>query len=166
MDDFSTQYDEVEDTMKGRYLTFILGQEQYGLEIRAVIEIIGMQNITVVPDLPDYMKGVINLRGKIIPVIDVRMKFKKPIVDYNDRTCIIIMEIGDMPVGLIVDKVADVLNIPDENIVPPPDGKTGFSNRYVKGIGKVGNDVKLLIDSDKFLSVEESDHINVMSSAI
>jgi purine-binding chemotaxis protein CheW len=159
MNELGMQYEPVEDTMQGKYLTFVLDQEHYGLEIRVVTEIIGMQNITVVPDLPEFMKGVINLRGKIIPVIDVRMKFKKPPQPYHDRTCIIIVEIGDMPVGLIVDRVAEVLNIPDENIVAPPDGKTGFSNRYLQGIGKVGNEVKLLLDSNRLLSLAETDQL-------
>ncbi len=148
--------DENEDTLTGKYLTFNLGQEVYGLEIRVVTEIVGMQNITEVPDLPFYMKGVINLRGKIIPVIDAGMKFGRPPVDYHDRTCIIIMEIENALIGLIVDKVNEVIVIPDESVVPPPDGKTGFSNQFVKGIGMVGNEMKLLIDSFRIFSREFS----------
>lgn len=147
---------ENEDTVTGKYLTFNLGREVYGLEIRVVTEIVGMQNITEVPDLPVYMRGVINLRGKIIPVIDAGIKFGRPAVAYHDRTCIIIMEIENALIGLIVDKVNEVIDIPDENIVPPPDGKTGFSNQFVKGIGMVGNDMKLLIDSFKIFSRELS----------
>lgn len=147
---------ENEDTVTGKYLTFNLGREVYGLEIRVVTEIVGMQNITEVPDLPVYMRGVINLRGKIIPVIDAGIKFGRPAVAYHDRTCIIIMEIENALIGLIVDKVNEVIDIPDENIVPPPDGKTGFSNQFVKGIGMVGNDMKLLIDSFKIFSREFS----------
>lgn len=141
--------DENEDTLANKYLTFNLGQEVYGMEISMVTEIVGMQSITEMPDLPPYMKGVINLRGKIIPVLDAGMKFGKPPVVYHDRTCIIIMEIDNTQIGLIVDKVNEVTDIPDEKVVPPPDGKTGFSNQFIKGIAINGEDVKLLIDCQK-----------------
>lgn len=149
----------VEDTQKGKFLTFFIGKEAYGIEIKHVTEIIGIQEITEVPELPVYVKGIINLRGKIIPVMDVRLRFSmKPMV-YNDRTCIIVIDIQDISIGLIVDNVAEVLDISDENIVPPPDIKTGFQNRYVKGIGKVGSEVKLLIDCDKLLSDDDREAI-------
>jgi len=135
-----------EDTQKGKYLTFIIGKEVYGIEIKYVMEIIGMQQITEVPELPEYIKGIINLRGKIIPVLDVRLRFKKEPMEYNDRTCIIVVDIKDVSVGLIVDSVAEVVSIPEENIVPPPEANTGFNNRYIKQIGKVGDEVKLLLD--------------------
>lgn len=152
--------DEMEDTQKGKFLTFALGKEDYGIEIRYVTEIIGIQSITEVPELPDYVKGIINLRGKIIPVIDVRLRFKKPAVEYNDRTCIVVIDIKEVYVGLIVDTVAEVIAIADQNIVPPPDSKTGFHNRYIKGIGKVENEVKLLLDCEKLLADEEMDAIS------
>ncbi len=101
-----------EDSQKGKFLTFVLDKEEYGLEIRYVTEIIGLQVITLVPELPDYVKGIINLRGKIIPVIDVRMRFKKAMREYDDRTCIVVVEIKNISVGLIVDTVAEVLTIP------------------------------------------------------
>ena len=144
-----------EDTQKGRFLTFALGKEDYGIEIIYVTEIIGIQAITEVPELPDYIKGIINLRGKIIPVMDVRLRFKKTPIDYNDRTCIIVIDIKDIAIGLIVDTVSEVISIQDENIVPPPSLKTGFQNKYVKGIGKVGNDVKLLLDCERILGEDE-----------
>jgi purine-binding chemotaxis protein CheW len=140
-----------EDTQKGKFLTFYVGDEVYGIEIYHVTEIIGIQDITEVPGLPDYIRGIINLRGKIIPVIEVRFRFKKKAVPYNDRTCIIVIDIKDISVGLIIDSVSEVLNISDENIVPPPDIKTDIRNNYVKGIGKVGNDVKLLLDCEKLI---------------
>ena len=149
-----------EDTQKGKFLTFSVGKEAYGIEIKFVTEIIGIQDITEVPELPDYVKGIINLRGKIIPVIDVRLRFKKDLKEYNDRTCIVVIDIKEISIGLIVDNVAEVINIDDENIVPPPDIKTGFHNRYVRGIGKVGNQVKLLLDCDKLLSDEDLNNIN------
>ena len=141
-----------EDTQHGKFLTFQLGNEVYGIEIRYVTEIIRIQQITYVPEVPKYVKGIINLRGKVIPVIDVRLKFGKPPVDYDDRTCIIVIDINDTQIGLIVDCVSEVLNISDDNIVPPPSYKTGFQNKYIKGIGKVGNAVKLLLDCEKIIS--------------
>jgi purine-binding chemotaxis protein CheW len=149
-----------EDTQKDKFLTFILGNETYGLDIRYVTEIIGIQPITEVPELPDYVRGIINLRGKIIPVIDVRLRFKKPFRDYNDRTCVIVVDIDETSIGMIVDSVAEVLSIPEGDIVPPPSSSTGFSNRYIKGLGKVGDDVKLLLDCAKLLSQEEMDKLS------
>jgi purine-binding chemotaxis protein CheW len=148
-----------EDTQKGRFLTFSIGKENYGIEISYVTEIIGMQPITVVPELPLYIKGIINLRGKIIPVLDVRLKFKREPKEYNDRTCIIVVDIMDISIGLIVDEVSEVISIEEENIVPPPSVKAGFHNHYVKGIGKVNNDIKLLLDCNKLINEEEIDEI-------
>jgi len=150
-----------EDTQKGKFLTFSIGKEAYGFEIKYVTEIIGIQEITEVPELPVYVKGIINLRGKIIPVMDVRLRFKKVAIEYNDRTCIVVIDIHDISIGLIVDHVVEVLVIPPENIVPPPAVKTGFHNRYIKGIGKVDNEVKLLLDCDKLLNDEEVDTLSV-----
>jgi purine-binding chemotaxis protein CheW len=147
-----------EDTQKGKFLTFIVGHEVYGIEIRYVTEIIGIQAITAVPELPGYIRGIINLRGKIIPVMDVRLRFKKEFREYNDRTCVIVVDINEISVGLIVDGVAEVMVIPDEDIVPPPQVNKG-QNRYIKAIGKVGNDVKLILDCDKLLSDEELEKI-------
>lgn len=145
---------EEEDTQKGKFLTFSLGLEFYGIEIKYVTEIIGIQAITEVPELPDYVKGIINLRGKIIPVMDVRLRFKKPPQDYNDRTCIIIIDVKETDIGLIVDSVSEVLEIPEEEIVSPPEVNKN-QNRYIKAIGKVGEDVKLILDCFKLLNDEE-----------
>lgn len=146
-----------EDTQKGKYLTFALGAEVYGIEIRHVTEIIGMQAVTEVPDLPEYVKGIINLRGKIIPVIDVRLRFKKPVKEYNDRTCIVVIEVKGIAVGLIVDTVAEVLSIAEQDIAPPPQLNNGsYHQRFTKAIGKVGNDVKLILDCDRLLSDDEA----------
>lgn len=150
-----------EDTQKGKFLTFVLGNEVYGLEIQYVTEIIGgMQAITEVPELPTYVKGIINLRGKIIPVIDVRLRFNKAPKDYTDRTCVVVIEIHDISVGLIVDAVAEVMNIPEEDIVPPPEVSKGVQNRYIRGIGKVGNEVKLLLDCEKLISEKEVEELS------
>lgn len=148
-----------EDTQKGRFLTFSLDAEVYGIEIRYVTEIIGIQAITQIPELPDYVKGIINLRGKIIPVMDVRLRFKKEPRAYNDRTCVIVIDIQEISIGLIVDSVAEVITIPEENMVEPPQMSKGISNRYIKKIGKMGNDVKLLLDCEKLLSEDEAEKL-------
>jgi purine-binding chemotaxis protein CheW len=152
--------DSVEDTQKGRFLTFSVGKESYGIEIRYVKEIIGIQEITEIPELPNYIKGVINLRGTIIPVMDMRLRFKKQYREYNDRTCIVVIDISEIPIGLIVDNVSEVLTIGDENIIPPPNIKNGFHNHYVKSIGKVQSEIKLLLDCDKLLSYQEIEILN------
>jgi purine-binding chemotaxis protein CheW len=144
-----------EDTQKDKFLTFVIEDEFYGIEIKHVTEIIGLQAITKIPELPEYIKGIINLRGKIIPVMDVRIRFKKPAREYDDRTCIVVIDIGNISIGLIVDVVSEVLNIEEQNVVPPPEGSRGIGNRYIRGIGKVGSDVKLILDCDRLLNEEE-----------
>ncbi|MDD2211581.1 MAG: chemotaxis protein CheW [Clostridia bacterium] len=155
-------WEQDEDTQKDKYLIFFLGKEFYGIEIKYVIEIIGIQTITEVPGLPHYLKGIINLRGKIIPVMDVRERFKKVCKEYNERTCVIVIEINHLFVGLIVDQVAEVLSIPEEEIVPPPE-VTDSENKFIKGIGKVGDEVKLLINCEKLLINEEIMEIKEIS---
>lgn len=149
-----------EDTQKGRFLTFQLGGEVFGIEIKYVTEIVGIQPITDIPEVPNYVKGIINLRGKIIPVVDVRLKFKKETIPYNDRTCIVVIDLDEVSMGLIVDAVSEVLTITEENIVPPPSYKTGFQNRYIKGVGKTDSGVKLLLDCKKLLTSEELQEIS------
>ena len=148
--------DMEEDTQRGKYLTFILDNESYGIGINNVTEIIGIQPITLVPELPDYIRGIINLRGKIIPVMDVRLRFRKIFREYNDRTCIIVIDINELAIGLIVDSVSEVLIIPDQDIIPPPN-LNKVNSKYIKGIGKVENEVKLILDCDKLISNDESD---------
>ncbi len=148
--------EQEEDTQKDKYLTFKSGNEYFALEIRVVEEIISMQKITEIPETEDYIKGLINLRGKIIPVIDVRIRFKKEPIEYNDRTCIIIISVKGTVVGLIVETIAEVVTIMEENITPPPALGHGTSkNKYVYGLGKVGNSVKLLLDPEKLIKEEE-----------
>lgn len=149
-----------EDTQKNKYLTFTLGKDSFGIEILFVTEIIGIQQITDVPDLPEYIKGIINLRGKIIPVMDVRSRFKKEPREYDERTCIIVVDIGEISIGLIVDRVSEVLDIPEESVSPPPKVSKNTQNKYVKGIGKIGEDVKLILDCEKLLSEEEIESIS------
>ena len=127
---------EEEDTQKDKYLTFSLGDEVYGIDIRVVIEIIGIQKITNVPEVPDYVRGIINLRGKIIPVVDMRLRFRREYREYTDRTCVIVVEINGVLIGLIVDGVSEVLDIAEKNVVPPPDLRAS-QNKYIRGIGKL-----------------------------
>lgn len=138
----------------GKYMTFKSGNEHFGLEIQYVNEIIQIQEITAIPETEDYIKGLINLRGKVVPVIDVRLRFKEEPLEYNDRTCIIVVSVKSTVVGLIVEKIAEVVEIQKENILPPPTiGRTEKAHhKYVYGIGKVGNSVKLLLDPDKLLN--------------
>ena len=145
------------DTQKGKYVTFKSGNEYFGLKIEYVSEIIGFQEITEIPESEDYIKGLINLRGKIIPVIDVRIRFKQEPFEYTDRTCIIVIEFNNLVVGLIVEKIAEVVEIQEENILPSPSiGRADKSqNKYVYAIGKVGDDVKLLLDPDRLLNDED-----------
>lgn len=156
-------YSEAEEH-KSKYMTFKSGNEYFGLKIQYVNEIIQIQAITSVPETEDYIKGLINLRGKIIPVIDVRLRFGQEPFAYNDRTCIIVIQYYDMMVGLVVEKIADVVEIKDSDILPPPTiSRSDQGNRkYIYGIGKIGDTVKLLLDPDKLLrdvdltSVEQS----------
>lgn len=153
------ELEEEEDTQKDKFLIFTLGIEFYGIEISAVTEIIGIQPITEIPELPEYIRGIINLRGKIIPVMDVRLRFKKPFIEYNDRTCVVVIDIHDISIGLIVDSVSEVTVIPDSEIVEPPEVNK-MSNRYIKGIGKIGNEIKLLLDCNQLLNEEEEKELN------
>jgi purine-binding chemotaxis protein CheW len=146
-----------EDTMHGRFLTFAIEREVFGIEIRVVREIIGMQPINTLPEVPAYIRGIINLRGRIIPVIDMRLKLRKEEAEYTDRTCIIVIETQRISAGLIVDQVDEVLSIGEENISPPPELGKAISHRYVNGIGKVDGDVKLLLDCEKLFNSNESD---------
>ncbi len=145
-----------EDTQKDKYITFKSNNEFFALELKVVDEIIGIQAITAIPETEDYIKGLINLRGKIIPVIDVRIRFKQKPFEYTDRTCIIIISVKGTVVGLIVEAIAEVVNIPSANITPPPSLGQGMSkNKYVYGLGKVGDSVKMLLDPEKLIRDDE-----------
>lgn len=152
--------DEIEeDTQKNKFLTFSLGKELYGIDIMFVTEIVGIQPITEVPELPVFIKGIINLRGKIIPVMDARIKFGKVEQAYNDRTCIVVVDVMALSIGIIVDAVSEVMTINEENIVPPPNiGSSG--RKYIKSVGKSGDEVILLLDCEKLLNEDEFMHVN------
>ncbi len=145
-----------EDTLRDKYLTFTLGEEVYGIDIRVVIEIIGIQRITKVPEVPEYVRGIINLRGKIIPVVDMRLRFRQQYREYTDRTCIVVVEINGVLIGLIVDAVSEVLDIREENVVPPPELKAS-QNKYIRGIGKLESGVVMLLDWEKLFSEEDQE---------
>lgn len=150
-----TVEEQEEDMQHGRYLTFSLEKEEFGIAINFVNEIIGMQKINNIPEVSSFVKGIINLRGSIIPIIDMRLKLKKQAAEYDDRTCIIIVDIEGISAGLIVDKVAEVIDIEDNAISPPPDFRTGFQNRYINGIGKLEDSVILLLDCEKLFRDDE-----------
>lgn len=156
--------DEMEDTQRNKYLTFTVGREDYGIEIRFVTEIIVIQTITEVPELPNYVRGIINLRGKIIPLMDIRLRFKKEFREYDERTCIIVVDIKDITIGLIVDRVNEVLNIPEEEVVEPPKIENEAHNKYIKGIGKVGGSVKLILNCQKLLNEGDSELLSEIAS--
>lgn len=137
---------------QGKYLTFCVGDEEYGMEIDFVMEIIGMQPITEVPDIPSYIKGLINLRGKITPVMDVRLRFNKYPQEYDDRTCIIVVMQNNNTIGLIVDTIRDVLDIDDSLIGDPAGVKTGTPNRYIRSIARTDHGNKLIINLERVLS--------------
>lgn len=148
-----------------QYLTFIIENEYFGIDISTVIEIIGMQKITQMPQQPDYVNGVINLRGKIIPTIDVRTRFGKPKAEYDERTCIIVVDVKDIMVGFIVDRVDEVIAIPDDKISQPPIFNSDFKGKYVKGIAKIEENIIMLLESALLLSEEElSEAQNIQES--
>ncbi len=150
------------ESLAGKYMTFKLASEEYGAEILTVREIIGMLSITRVPRTPEYIRGVINLRGKVIPVIDLSNKFEMPITEETETTVIIVVQLtdrntdADLTMGIIVDEVLEVLDIPAQNIAPPPTFGTGAVNTdFILGIGKAEKRVIFLLDIGKVLTQKE-----------
>jgi purine-binding chemotaxis protein CheW len=143
----------------GKYLTFSLDKEEYGIGILNVKEIIGMIPITMIPRMPPYVKGVINLRGKVIPVIDLRLKLSMKEAEYTERTCIIVVEIsgasGQVLLGIIVDSVAEVLNVKEADIEDTPAFGAKLETEYILGMAKIGGRVKILLDIDRVLTSGE-----------
>ena len=144
---------------ESKYLTFALAEEEYGIGILKVKEIIGMMPITSVPKTPEFVKGVINLRGKVIPVVDLRLKFGMPKIEYTERTCIIVVEIagenGDTQMGIVVDAVSEVLNIKASDVEQTPTFGVSLNTDFIMGMAKVEGNVKILLDIDTVLSSEE-----------
>lgn len=149
-----------------KFLTFVLGEENYAIPILKVKEIIGMMDITTVPRLPDFIKGVINLRGQIIPVIDLRLKFGLKERVYDDRTSIIVMELVSENItrtsGIVVDTVQEVLDIDSKDIEPPPQYGTDVDQAFLTGLGKVDDKVIMLLNVDKILSTGEMQDIDTI----
>jgi purine-binding chemotaxis protein CheW len=147
----------------GKYLTFCLGREEYGLEILKVREIIKVMDITAVPRTPAYVRGVINLRGQVISVVDLRAKFGMPAAERTDETCIIVVEIRQggrkLSTGIVVDKVREVLSIPAENVEDAPEFGASVDADFILGMGKVGQAVKILLDIDRVLSADEFERV-------
>ena len=151
---------------EGKYLTFTLAEEEYGIGILKIKEIIGMLPITSVPQTPDFVKGVINLRGKVIPVMDLRLRFGMPSIDYTERTCIIVVEIagstGTILIGIVVDAVSEVLNIKGDDIEKTPTFGTKLNTDYILGMAKMEGGVKILLHIDRVLS---NDELSLLSEA-
>jgi purine-binding chemotaxis protein CheW len=147
------------DPRAGKYLTFTLGKEEFAIQVLRVREIMGVQEITAVPQTPPYVKGVINLRGKVIPVVDLRMKFGMPELAYTQRTCIVVVQLehAGMKVmtGVIVDGVSDVANMQGADIEDTPDFGRGVATPYLLGMAKIKGKVKILLDIDKVMTAQE-----------
>jgi purine-binding chemotaxis protein CheW len=146
----------------GKFLTFFLAGEEYGIAILKVHEIIGMMSITSVPRTPVFIRGVINLRGKVIPIIDLRSKFGMPAQDQTSETCIIVVHVQGIEIGIVVDRVSEVLNISSDDIEEAPSFGAGVSTDYILGIGKSQSKVKILLDIDRVLSTQE---VSALSTA-
>ena len=161
--------DSAEDLRGGKYLTFLLGAEEYAIRVLQVREIIGIQDITGVPQTPDFVKGVINLRGKVIPVVDLRLKFGLEEMEYTQRTCIIVVQVKargiSLLMGIVVDEVSEVLNLAAADIEDTPDfgGNTTPAGSYLLGMAKVKGKVKILLDIDRLLSGQVLGELEAMS---
>jgi len=154
-------------TKSGKYLTFTLNDEEYGIGILKVKEIIGMMTITSVPRTPEFVKGVINLRGKVIPIVDLRLKFSMEAIPYSERTCIIVVEIDlnetTVLIGIVVDAVSEVLNVKQEEIEDAPSFGTKLDTEYILGMAKIEGGVKILLNIDKVLSTKEIEGLEKVS---
>ncbi len=139
----------------GKFLTFFLGEEEYGLEILKVQEIIGLMTITRVPRTPDFVRGVINLRGKVIPIVELRRKFRMETVDDTDQTCVIVVQTQGVQFGVVVDRVSEVVDLDAESIEDAPEFGADIDTRYILGMGKTDSKVRILVDIDRVLSREE-----------
>ena len=152
--DETTTFEAVQDDLSGRFLTFFIDEVVYSLPLTHVIEIIGIQHITHIPSVPFYIKGIINLRGKVVPISDVRLKFGLPEHPFDEKTCIIIVLISDMNVGLIVDRVAEVVTLDKSNMSPPPVNEKKLGDSYLDSISTLGDKVIMNIDCAKFFQTD------------
>jgi len=154
------------DARAGKYLTFQLATEEFGIRVLKVREIMGIQEITAVPQTPAHIKGVINLRGKVVPVVDLRLKFGVAAADYTQRTCIIVTQVqgesGPVMMGIVVDGVSEVLNLTGAEIEDTPDFGEEISGSYLLGMAKVKGKVKILLDIDRVLSTQDMHNLNAI----
>jgi len=155
--------EEEEDAQKDKYLTFRVAREDYAIEIKYVREIIRIQKITDVPDTLLFVKGVINLRGKVIPVIDIRLRFSIDERSYDDRTCIIVVNMNEILTGLIVDRVSEVIDIQESQVDPPPQMGGDAKSNFIQGMGKVGEAVKIILDINKLLKKNDFKELETIS---
>jgi purine-binding chemotaxis protein CheW len=146
--------DDSDESQGDQYLTFRIAAEEFAIAIAAVVEIVGIQHITQIPDMPRWARGVINLRGRVIPCLDIRLRFGMEAREDDARTCIVVVDLAGATVGLVVDTVSEVLSIPAAAVAPPPRIQR-HQSRYVRGLGRVGEAVKILLDLDALLIEEE-----------
>ncbi len=149
-----------QDTELLQLVTFSIGEEEFGVDILKVQEIIRTMEITKVPKAPEFVEGVINLRGKVIPIIDLRKRFGMATRDHDKNTRIIVIEINNMIVGFVVDSVSEVLRISADTVEPPPPVVAGVESEYIKGVGKLADRLLIMLDLDRLLSREEKDILN------
>ena len=147
-----------EDAQKDRFMTFEIDGQDYGIDILHVTEIVGLQDIAVVPDVPHFVKGMINLRGNVVPVIDVRLRFGLPEGEYDDRTCVVVVTLESSTIGMIVDRVNEVRVITSENISPSPQGgNSQAGSQYITGLGRDGEKVTILLGIQQLLNIKTAD---------
>lgn len=156
MSDIDLLVEDDEEHQENKFLMFKLGSEEYGIDIKRITAIEELPQITAIPDMPNFVKGVINLRGKVIPAVDLRLRFGIEEKEYDDRTCIVIVSINESTVGLIVDIVSEVHEIDEKDIGPPPSFKnTSGKEQYIAGLAKKGKEVKIILDVQKIISNED-----------
>ena len=152
-DDEMSDHDLEYDTQKDRYMTFLIGEQNYGIDIIDVTEIVGLHDIAEVPDVPAYVKGMINLRGSVIPAIDVRIRFGMEEREYDARTCVVVVTVRETAVGLIVDRVNEVAVFPESQISDPPQGgESNLTSEYITGLGKQDDHVTILLDTSRLIN--------------
>lgn len=153
------------ETVGQEFLVFTLGDEEYGIDILKVQEIRGYDQVTRIANTPEFIKGVTNLRGVIVPIIDLRVKFSQPDVDYNDNTVVIVLNLVQRVVGIVVDGVSDVLSLTQDQIRPAPEFAVTMSTEYLTGLGALGERMLILVDIEKLLSSEEMALVDTLRSA-
>lgn len=166
MSSILNRFDEKEEDVNldtEKYLTFLIDKQYYAYPIKDVREIIEMQLITEIPEFPSYAKGIIDLRNKVVPIIDVRLRFYKPEIEYTERTCIIVLDINDLQIGFIVDTVDEVIDISKENISSAPAITSDRSTRYIEGIGRVNSKIIMILDALKMLNDEDLQAFDFMN---